>query len=245
MLTSTDAREMIRHAINRLRLNFALDGYRRVMGRGQNIAHLAEPTRAGRFSAIYDNAAWRTAKTAGSLSGWGSDLEHTASLRGHLPALLVQLETRTLLDIGCGDFNWMKEIPIDVNYIGMDIVPSIIVTNTALYASEKRRFFVGDAVAEMLPKADTVLCRAVLFHLSFRDICSAISNIKASGATYLLATTDNDVNFNADIQSGDYRKLNLRKRPFRFPEPLLSVTDDRGGSTARTLSAWRTAEITG
>jgi hypothetical protein len=48
--------------------------------------------------------------------------------------------------------------------------------------------------------------------------------------------------FNSDIRTGDFRMLNLRRRPFGLPPPLLSVPDDRV-TPCRTLGVWRTDAI--
>jgi hypothetical protein len=95
-----------------------------------------------------------------------------------------------------------------------------------------------DATVDPLPPADTVLCREVIFHLSFRDISRLIENIRSAGASCLIATTDESIKFNADIPSGDFRNLNLTKAPFLFPPPLLSIPDGFV-SPHRSLAAWK------
>jgi hypothetical protein len=64
----------------------------------------------------------------------------------------------------------------------------------------------------------------------------------SSGARYLLATTDFDVEINADIRSGDFRPLNLRKKPFCFPEPLMQISED-GVSKHRKLGVWLLSDL--
>ena len=101
-----------------------------------------------------------------------------------------------------------------------------------------------DATRETLPRADAVLCREVLFHLSFKDIRSVIDNVRQSGAVYLIATNDSALKFNADIMSGDFRQLNLRKAPFMFPIPAYSTPDD-GVSAGRMLAVWKVDSLPG
>src|ERR1019366_3658291 len=121
-----------------------------------------------------------------------SELVNTDKVRRELQPLLKALGTRTLLDVGCGDFLWMKEINLDCQYIGIDIVEDVIAANRRLYASETRIFEHLDATIDVLPKADTVLCREVLFHLCFADIWKVLANIKRSEAVFLIATNDHD-----------------------------------------------------
>jgi hypothetical protein len=82
----------------------------------------------------------------------------------------------------------------------------------------------------------------VLFHLSFRDIWRLIENIRRSGSSFLIATTDHDIKYNADILSGDFRLLNLTKPPFRFPRPELSIPDDEV-LPGRVLAVWNVSEL--
>jgi len=210
--------------------------------RGQNVDHLFRGSLSERFSAVYENRVWLNGRQQGSLSGLGSELLKTQSVRGRLAGLLESLDTRSLLDVGCGDFTWMKEVPFPFEYIGVDIVRTVIEANNDSYRSERKSFQVLDATHDPLPKADTILCREVLFHLSFRDIRRLIENIRKSGSTFLIATNDGDLKYNADILSGDFRMLNLHKSPFFFPAPAQSIPDD-GLLVHRTLSAWKVADL--
>jgi len=126
----------------------------------------------------------------------------------------------------------------------VDIVSGVIAANESAYHSDRRRFLVLDATRDRLPEADAVLCREVLFHLSFSDIWRVIGNLHNSGAKYLIATNDSGRTFNADILSGDYRMLNLHKSPFFFPPPLLSIPDDALASS-RVLAVWNVTDLPG
>jgi 2-polyprenyl-3-methyl-5-hydroxy-6-metoxy-1,4-benzoquinol methylase len=234
------AKEVTRDLIAKAGLNKAHVTIRKF--RGQNVEHLLGTSLSERFTAVYKNRVWLNGRSDGSPSGWGSELENTKSVRAHLAQLLTFLDTRTLLDVGCGDFTWMKEVSFPFRYIGIDIVPDIIEKNSALYLSELTSFGVMDATREPLPRADTVLCREVLFHLSFADIRRLLRNIQRSGGAFLIATNDNDLRYNADILSGDFRLLNLHRSPFFFPRAGASIPDD-GVLPHRTLSAWKLADL--
>jgi SAM-dependent methyltransferase len=234
------AKEMARDLIAKAGLSRLDVSIRKL--RGQNVDHLFRTSLAERFSAVYENRVWLNGRPTGSLSGFGSELENTETVRHHLAELLESLKARSFLDIGCGDFTWMKEIVFPHRYIGVDIVRGVIEKNNALYSSALRSFAVMDATRDPLPGADMVLCREVLFHLSFRDIWRLVANIRRSGSLFLVATSDGDIKYNADILSGDFRMLNLRRAPFRFAEPTLSIPDNRV-SPHRTLSAWRVVDL--
>jgi len=240
MSLERDVKEVIRDSIARLGLSRTSLQLRRAAG--QNVDHLFRPTLAERFSAIYQNRVWLNGRPAGSPSGLGSDPVNTDHIRDGLPALLTQLKTQTLLDVGCGEFLW-KGIDLDCQYIGIDIVENVIAANNRTYASASRTFQTLDATLEALPNADTILCREVLFHLSFADIQRLLANIKRSRAIFLVATNDGGLRYNADIESGDFRLLNLHRAPLRLPPAMMSTPDDKV-SPGRTLSVWKTSELT-
>lgn len=232
-------KELIRHGITRSGLNGPYMALR--SARGQKVDHLRERTLTQRFSTIYRNHVRLNDRLKGSLSGVGSELETTESVRVHLPTVLAFLKTKILLDVGCGDFNWMREVALNCHYIGVDCVQDVIDQNTASYGSANRVFSCLDATTDPLPQADTVLCHEILFYLSFEDIWAIVRNVCVCGATTLIATTDAATEFNADIRSGDYRLLNLNESPFYFP-PTLFIADD-AVQPGRTLGVWEVCRL--
>src|SRR5262249_7114385 len=102
-----------------------------------------------------------------SISGPGSTLQATEHLRSVLREIIRDLGVSSLLDAGCGDFNWMKEVDLgEVEYIGVDVVASeIIERNNQLYGAKNRHFMVKDITRDDLPKVDLILCRDCLPHL--------------------------------------------------------------------------------
>src|SRR5262249_46825833 len=152
-------------------------------------AHSA-PARLSReavFTAIYRDNTWQNAE---SRSGHGSTVARTTAVRQALLALVEELGVQSLLDAPCGDFNWMKEIPLSgVAYIGVDVVPEMIERNRRLYGKGGRRFVVADIAADPLARADLIFCRDGLVHLSNADALRALDRFHRSGARYLLATT--------------------------------------------------------
>ncbi|MDP8980445.1 MAG: class I SAM-dependent methyltransferase [Acidobacteriota bacterium] len=175
------------------------------------------------FTQIYLTNAWGERE---SVSGPGSSETRTRLLRPRLTALVRDLGVRSLLDLPCGDFNWMRftELP-GVDYIGADIVPQLVHGNLSRHAGPGRRFMQLDMLRDPLPKADLILCRDGLVHFSFRDIAIALRAMQESRSTYLLATTFTDHAANEDIATGEWRPLNLELSPFCFPPPLRVVED--------------------
>lgn len=170
------------------------------------------------FKEFYINRSWGADEE--SASGRGSSVVATKNLRENLPFLLKKFEIKSILDIPCGDFNWMKEVDLGlIDYHGADVVEEIISDNQIKYPNVK--FSRLDMIEDSLPKVDLVLCRDCLFHFPFDLIQKALANIKKSGATYLLATSHTWNNFpSKDIKLGDFRKLNLQREPINLPAPL-------------------------
>lgn len=165
------------------------------------------------------------------------DFELMKPLRDELPQLLKQLQTKSILDIPCGDFSWLSSVDLVFSdYTGGDIVESMIQNDINQYANEKRRFLKLDILKDVLPKADLVMCLYLFIHLSLDDCLKSIKNIKKSGAKYLLADTYPSVKENKNIQTGMWRPLNLNISPFNFPEPEYRIN-------MKTLEKGLTQEI--
>ncbi|MEX0780230.1 MAG: class I SAM-dependent methyltransferase [Balneolales bacterium] len=175
------------------------------------------------FEHIFHNNKWRDPE---SRSGHASTLYQTQLIRTKLPVLLKELEVKLLLDIPCGDLNWITKMDLgSVHYTGADIVPDIIEMNKKAYSNDTMQFLILDLIKSQLPSSDLILCRDCLVHLPFADIEESIRNIKKSDATYFLTTTFTKVRRNKDIQIGKWRPLNLTLPPFSWPQPIKIINE--------------------
>ena len=198
-----------------------------------------------RFERIYSTNLWSDAE---SRSGVGSTLDSTRAVRAELPAALRQLGTRILLDVPCGDFKWMQHVDLSgIEYIGGDIVPSIIEENRRLYAHKSRRFVDLDLTRDALPDADVLLCRDCLVHLSYANILAVLTNVARSDIRFVLMTSFPGRRDNYDIHDGDWRALDLEAPPFSFQKPSLTIVEqceEEGGAYLdKSLLAWPVDEI--
>lgn len=205
------------------------------------------------FSCIYRTNAWLDPETR---SGPGSRIDQTQAIRNALPIIIETLGITSLLDAGCGDFNWMKETDLSKlkHYIGIDIVPDIIQNNSSQFKTSSCTFQELDLVHSPLPTCDAILCRDCLQHLSYEDIHSFISQVKISGAKYLIAstypylTTNNDLSTQEQLHLWRYRPLNMQCAPFHFPEPLIliheeSTLSDNEDVRNRNIGIWLVDEL--
>lgn len=201
---------------------------------------------AARFERIQQTNLWGAPT---SVSGLGSEDRATTEIREALPGLLQRVGARSLLDAPCGDAGWIGSMQLEIDYTGIDIVPSLIEANSARAArGELRgRFLVADITRGSLPACDVILCRDCLVHLSFQNIARAIARFRASGAQFLFVTTFAEWEDNRDCEDGDWRALNMTKAPFHWPAPreLIDERCDEGGGGWRdkSIGLWRLDEL--
>ena len=198
-----------------------------------------------RFARIYSTNLWSDPETR---SGTGSSLDSTKALRRELPGVLKRLDARVLLDAPCGDFTWMQHVDLSgIEYIGADIVPTIVAQDQKLYGGKSRRFVELDLTRDELPAADVLLCRDCLVHLSYANIGAVLAGIARSTIRYVLMTSFPGRGDNKDVVDGDWRPLDFLAPPFSFPQPVLTILEDceeEDGSYAdKSLVAWSVSDI--
>ena len=195
------------------------------------------------FTEVYQKQLWGSIET---VSGPGSTLNQTEGIRDKLSKIFRALNITTLLDLPCGDFNWMNHVDLsEIDYIGADIVADLIKNLTQKYQADRIHFQQLDIVTGRLPKVDLILCRDCLVHLRLNDIKLAIRNICESEITYLLTTTFTNKQ-NRDIQEpGQWRPLNFQEPPFTFPQPLQLLIEDLKISeyADKSLGLWKIEDI--
>jgi hypothetical protein len=184
------------------------------------------------FSSIYTNYGFGSTE---SRSGPGSTLDETKNLREKIVKLVDRYEIKSVLDIPCGDFNWMKEIVHHFkHYTGGDIVEDCINTNQSLYGKDEISFINFDLVNDEFPRHDLLLVRDVVGHFPIDDGLQIVKNIINSNCKYLLSTTwynINDENYfrlheNRTIDYGRFYPVNLMSTPFNFPKPIEIIEED-------------------
>jgi hypothetical protein len=198
-----------------------------------------------RFERIYETNLWSDPE---SRSGVGSGLDSTRAVRSELPGALRKLGARVLLDVPCGDFTWMAHVDLSgIEYIGGDIVPSIVEANRRLHANKSRQFVELDLTKDILPDADVLLCRDCLVHLSYTNIRAVLANVTRSNVGYLLMTSFPGRGGNYDVVDGDWRTLDFQAPPFSFPNPKLTIVEhceeEEGAYSDKSLVAWSVDEL--
>lgn len=190
------------------------------------------------FTNIYKTNFWKSDE---SVSGQGSSLDQTAAIRLVLPQVFHELRIKSLLDIPCGDYHWFQEMHLSLDYFGADIVPEIITENQDLFPGV--HFEVADAMTDDLQQVDLIFCRDMLGHFSNADVMRTLKNFRASGSTYLIATTFPGRNPNVDIETGQWRPIDLEAMRYGLgPSGLLineNCTEAEGRYADKSLGLWK------
>ena len=193
---------------------------------------LTTSSRAQIFEWISSTNKWGSEE---SVSGKGSELARTEAIRAWFPTLLERFDVRSMLDLPCGDLNWLGDLQLPPTYIGADIVPLLVQRNQQQYPNLE--FKVMDACRDPMPDVDMILMRDLLVHLCFEDIELVVTNICNSGATYLACTTYPEIEENIDKLTGKHRRLNMLRPPFRWPTP--EHVFDEQERHGKALGIWR------
>ncbi len=178
-----------------------------------------------RFSDIYATNEWEHG------SGEGSLPVHTRGYAAFLQDFIRRHDVRSVVALGCGNWQFSRHLDWSgVQYLGLDIVPSVIDANTRAFARPNIQFRLHDGDIANLPAADLLIVKDVLQHWSN----AAIQRLLPQLSRYPQALITNCVNpagdtVNTDIADGDFRYLDLRLEPFQLAATeVYSFTNKRG-----------------
>jgi 2-polyprenyl-3-methyl-5-hydroxy-6-metoxy-1,4-benzoquinol methylase len=174
---------------------------------------------------IYDLNLWGE-NDSEFYSGFGS---HNSELVAPYVKIVTEFLTSfdspiSVLDVGCGDFNIGSQlVQYTQNYIAVDIVAELINYNKTKFKADNLEFKCLDISKDNLPKADCVIIRQVLQHLSNAEVQRILH--KLVNFKYVIITEHipkGDFIPNKDIISGQGIRLkknsglDILKRPFCF-----------------------------
>ena len=175
------------------------------------------------FTYIYQKNIWESPETR---SGRGSEKQVTKALIKQLPILFKKYNITGLIDVGCGEYNWMRKVKGLQSYVGIDVVDDIIANNTKKYGNKNKIFECGELQDFTQYLSDTkyqaIMFADIFVHLPFELIEQCINIIKNKNIKYMFITTFIDCEVNCDIEL-DYkgwRMLNMEKHPFLLKDPL-------------------------
>jgi len=177
----------------------------------------------------------------GSPNGPGASLALTEHLRTELPKLLRRYAITSLLDVACGDLNWMRHVDLSMiaNYFGWDIDEELIIraqTRAAEMVGHPHTWFEVRNVAETsFPNVDCILARHILIHFPNDYITAILDRIRDGHATYLLASNFPDATNDFVYDPTRYawmgymeRPVNLELPPFNLKPAVAAITEQSG-----------------
>ena len=166
---------------------------------------------------MYENAVWGVDSSGQGHSGEGSTLATTRKYRHFLEELIRDENISSIVDAGCGDWQFSSHIDWgDAKYLGIDISSIAIDRVHRRYASPKVSFQQGD-ITQQLPEADLLIIKDVLQHLPNHYVERFIRNNLQPGRYRLAVITNDrydDEPNNQDIHLGEFRPLDLSMEPF-------------------------------
>lgn len=172
---------------------------------------MEEGTRA--FEAIYDTESWGNGSGPGSYPGW------TIEYRAFLERFFRMNEVGSIVDIGCGDWQFSRFLHLDgIVYHGFDVVARLIDANRRRFGSDTVRFDVMPEDLAALPQADLLVMKDVLQHLPDAEIARFRAQVFGRYRFVLLTNSFEkiDSHRNVDVRPGEFRCLDLAAPPYGF-----------------------------
>jgi 2-polyprenyl-3-methyl-5-hydroxy-6-metoxy-1,4-benzoquinol methylase len=186
------------------------------------------------FTQIYQKSLWGKNSHGEGCSGDGSSLVNATPYMNFLQTFMQEHDIKSVVDVGCGDWEFSKHMDwTGITYIGIDVVPTVVKKNNALYKNKKCSFICKDVTKKSLPKGDLLICKDVLQHLTTQDIkavCRQFQKFKYCLITNDIDNTSSVVKLNDDLPVlGGLRELDLTLEPFNITaEKVFSYTVPTG-----------------
>ena len=174
------------------------------------------------FDRIYEQDLW----VGGS--GPGSHPRATLEYRYTLEKFLYDNDVKSVVDFGCGDWQFSKYIHWgEIDYTGYDVANMVLTNNTKNFSTKKIRFERTPDDLNNMKEADLFIAKESLMHLP-NDYVDKVLTSAFDKYKYLLITNGYRVdapgnNTNQDIQPGAWRHLDIRLPPFSKHAEVLLV----------------------
>jgi SAM-dependent methyltransferase len=182
-----------------------------------------------------------------SASGPGSSRAAAQPTLKLLRRFLRNSDVTSILDLGCGDWNWMRHLNLPtastertLSYTGWDASAELIESLQQDFGSEQIDFAVADFNTQDLPQTDLIVIRDVLFHLPLSQSVPLVKKISQS-CRYMLSTSflgmpeNNDIDPYLPIDGWGFHRINLNVAPFDLAEMMSeAVKEPLGANKGRS-----------
>lgn len=167
-----------------------------------------------------------------SASGPGSSLTSAAAASNLLLRKLRELPIRSVLDLGCGDWNWMQNLgfphPIPgrrITYEGWESSQELVDALRDKHGQDGVDFHVRDVSTESFPNVDLIIARDILFHMLPEMALGIVERIKRSGKylsapSYMFMHKNGEFKEHSDIEDWGFFLINLNIEPFSLAHSL-------------------------
>ncbi len=171
------------------------------------------------FGQVYAMTRW------GHGSGNGSHPASTSNYRIFLERFIGSNQIRSVLDVGCGDWQSSRFINFGTaRYLGFDVVKKLVEHNQTSFSSDAVEFAVMPDDPRRLPPADLIIIKDVLQHLPDDQIMFYRDHVLPKYRFCLITNSFAAINYkhNVNIGIGEFRTLNLLAPPYAFKGAFVS-----------------------
>ncbi len=155
------------------------------------------------WNGIYDNNKYGWWGNT-SKSGEGSEGRMAEFKKNLVSSIVEKYDIKSILDFGCGDYNWMQKVTGDYQYTGIDIVSSLVDSHNRMYGKHNRRFIYGNTANEyfhtdFIKQYGTTFDIGVLFDILGHQLWSEINTsldfiLNKLDIKYLLVSNEKNSN---------------------------------------------------
>jgi SAM-dependent methyltransferase len=181
-----------------------------------------------------------------SASGPGSAQSAAGDCLALLDAVVEEYSIGSILDLGCGDWNWMQlaawRKSAAVRYEGWDAHAGLVESLTETFGNERTQFRLADLTTAPLPPADLVVCRDVLFHLPVELVERVVGRLRDHGSllistSFLEVESNTDIHTYLPIENWVFYYINLDIAPFNLrPFRVRTIRETACGDPGRERS---------
>ncbi len=166
------------------------------------------------FNDIYSSGYW------GAGSGGGSDPVNAAAYVKFLNGFIAEMEPGRVLDIGCGDGRLAAAVDWrGARYYGIDVAPGALELSLGKQddiTASAITFARMDALTDVLPPADLVICKEVTQHIDNEAVSRLIERLREYPAVLHCSAMVEPINELAP-RPGRSRGVVLSLPPFSLP----------------------------
>ena len=180
------------------------------------------------FNHIYDCNEWGYPNQKFELSsGSGNTEEFTKDYRNFLRKFIEKNNIQSVVDIGCGIWEFEHEEFNNILYVGLDCVKRVIDFNIDKYITsenkKKRKFICADILKPKTQIVQTDLCiiKDTLQHLDNENVVKLLNKAMEKSKVIILINDHQQNEEIEDITIGQYRPLNYEKYPLKLFNPQL------------------------